>query len=218
MAKSLLPESVSPLSGDDFAAHSIEAIVAFLKSWRPQTEPVRQTVSALGQQLQTAVQQSPERFIASAEQLAVLRPIYVRRILEGLDTPARSSKGFSWDNALALIESTISRVSVRGLARVHAEARSMWDVVVERARSIEELREEPIYARNIHLDVLSKIIDETESEAERLGLEICKAMVLATQSEDDKLEAYAYQRFKRFLWRTGEEPREFYAHDDVAAE
>lgn len=110
------------------------------------------------------------------------------------------------------------RMSVRGLARIHAEARSMWDVVVERARSIEELREEPMYARNINLDVLSKMIDEAEGDAGKLGLEICKAMVLATQSEDDKLEAYAYQRFKRFLWRTGEEPREFYAHDDVAAE
>jgi hypothetical protein len=104
-------ESVSPMSGDDFAARSIEEIVTFLQSWRPQTEPIRQTVSALGQQLQTAVQQSPERFIASAEQFAVLRPIYVRRILEGLDTPARSSKDVSWDNALALIARTVSRVN-----------------------------------------------------------------------------------------------------------
>lgn len=75
-----------------------------------------------------------------------------------------------------------------------------------------------MYARRMHLDVLSKMVDETESEAGKLGLEICKAMVLATQSEDHKLEAYAYQRFKRFLWRPGEEPREFYTHDAVAAE
>jgi len=109
------------------------------------------------------------------------------------------------------------RVSVHALARVHAEARAMWDAVIERSRSIEELREEPMYARNSHLDVLSKPIVESESKAGKLGLEICKAMVLATQSEDDKLEAFAYQRFKRFLWRPGEEPREFYAHEVLSA-
>lgn len=41
-------------------------------------------------------------------------------------------------------------------------------------------------------------------------------MVLAVQSEDDKLEAAAYKRFKRYLWREGEEPREFYAYDTLA--
>ncbi|MGN8546117.1 hypothetical protein ACQPTN_15105 [Bradyrhizobium sp. 13971] len=46
------------------------------------------------------------------------------------------------------------RMSERALARVHAEARAMWDTVIERSGSIEELREEPVYARNIHLDVL----------------------------------------------------------------
>ena len=47
-----------------------------------------------------------------------------------------------------------------------------------------------MYARNIHLNVLSKLkIAQSESEAEKLGLEICKAMMLATQSEDDSLEA-----------------------------
>lgn len=48
------------------------------------------------------------------------------------------------------------------------------------------------------------------SEAAKLGLDIALAMVLATQSEDPRLEAFAYQRFKRFLWQPGEEPKEFY--------
>lgn len=102
------------------------------------------------------------------------------------------------------------RMSVHALARVHSEARAMWEAVVERSSSIDELREEPMYARSIHLDVISKMISTTESEAGKLGLEICKAMVLATQSEDDALEAFAFQRFKRFLWRAGEEPQEFW--------
>lgn len=132
-----------------------------------------------------------------------------------------SPRAFWW--ALAKVTAKMTdvsasgiRMSVHALARVHAEARAMWDIVVERSRSIEELREEPMYARKIHLDVLSRMIAESNSEAGKLGLEICKAMVLATQSEDDKLEGFAYQRFKRFLWRPGEEPREFYAHETLS--
>lgn len=106
-----------------------------------------------------------------------------------------------------------ARMSVHALAEVHSVARAMWDVVIERSGSIEGLREEPVYARNIHFDVMSKSIDQAETPARKLGLEICKAMVLAVQSEDDALEAFAYQRFKRFLWRPGEEPGEFYQHD-----
>ncbi len=102
------------------------------------------------------------------------------------------------------------RMSEYALARIHAEARSMWDTVVERSGSIDSLRDEPMYARNIHLNVISKLIDESENEAGKLGLKICKAMMLATQSEDGLLEAYAFQRFKRFFWRPGEEPEEFY--------
>lgn len=133
-----------------------------------------------------------------------------------------SPRAFWWALAKVSVKMTDMRangvrISVRALARVHTAAGAMWDTVIERSRSIEELREEPMYARNIHLNVLSKMIDESESEAGKLGLEICKAMVLATQSEDDKLEAFAFQRFKRFLWRPGEEPREFYAHDALPA-
>jgi hypothetical protein len=45
-----------------------------------------------------------------------------------------------------------------------------------------------------------------------LGLEIALAMILATQSEDEKLEKFAFQQFKRFLWQDGEGPQEFRMH------
>jgi hypothetical protein len=133
-----------------------------------------------------------------------------------------SPRAFWWALAKVSVQMTdvkasSARMSAHALARIHTEARAMWDTVIERSRSIEELRDEPMYARNIHLNVFSKMIAQSDSEAGKLGLEICQAMVLATQSEDDKLEAYAYQRFKRFLWRPGEEPREFYAHDALTA-
>ena len=86
----------------------------------------------------------------------------------------------------------------------------MWDEVIKHSSSIDELREEPMYARNIHYEVLCNMINKAESEAGKLGLEICRAMVLATQSEDPAVEAFAFDRFKRFLWRPGEEPHEFW--------
>jgi hypothetical protein len=126
-----------------------------------------------------------------------------------------SKRAFWWALAKVTVRMTDVhasdlRMSVHALARVHAEARAMWDAVIERSSSIEELREEPMYARSIHFDVISKMINTTESEAGKLELEICKAMVLATQSEDPALEAFAFERIKRFHWRPGEEPQEFW--------
>jgi hypothetical protein len=126
-----------------------------------------------------------------------------------------SKRAFWWALAKVTVRMTDVhasdiRMSVHALARVHAEARAMWDAVIERSSSIDELREEPMYARNIHYDVLCNMIKKAESEAGKLGLEICRAMVLAAQSEDPALEAFAFDRFKRFLWRPGEEPAEFW--------
>lgn len=126
-----------------------------------------------------------------------------------------SKRAFWWALASVTVRLTDAhagdlRMSVHALARVHAEARAMWDTVIERSSSIEKLREEPMYARSIHYEVLCKMINRADTEAGKLGLEICRAMVLATQSEDATLEAFAFERFKRFLWRPGEEPREFY--------
>jgi hypothetical protein len=102
-----------------------------------------------------------------------------------------SPRAFWWALAKVTVRMTDVRasgvrMSVRGLARIHAEARAMWNVVIERSASIKQLREEPTCARNIHLTVLSNMIEKAEGEAERLGLEICKAMVLATQSEEQQ--------------------------------
>ena len=100
-----------------------------------------------------------------------------------------SKRAFWWALAKVTVRMTDVhasdlRMSVHALARAHAEARAMWDTVIERSSSIEELREEPMYARSIHYEVISNMINKTESEAGKLGLEICRAMVLAAQSED----------------------------------
>lgn len=62
------------------------------------------------------------------------------------------------------------------------------------------------------IEVISKMKDGAENEAAKLGFDVALAMVLATQSEDPKLEAAAFSRFKNFLWQPGDEPKEFYQH------
>jgi hypothetical protein len=90
----------------------------------------------------------------------------------------------------------------------------MWDIVVERSGSIDNMRDQLVPMRNVHLEVISQMKDRAENEAAKLGFDIALVMVLATQSEDPKLEAAAFSRFKSFLWQPGDEPKEFYQHSN----
>jgi hypothetical protein len=100
----MFPEEVSPLSGADFSSRPVPDIAAFLGSWQPGAEPVRQTVTALAQELRVAVGNDPKGYAAAANQFIGLKPIYVRRVLEGLQNATRNEKGFDWTNLLKLIE------------------------------------------------------------------------------------------------------------------
>jgi hypothetical protein len=46
----MFPPEESPFSGTDFSTRPISEIIAFLKTWRPQGEQHRQTVTALAQE------------------------------------------------------------------------------------------------------------------------------------------------------------------------
>jgi len=94
-------------------------------------------------------------------------------------------------------------------ARVFGEARAMWDIAIKEAGSIDRVRHMIVPLRSVHLTVISQMRETETSEAAKLGLDIALAMVLAMQSEDPRLDAFAFQRFKRFLWQPGEEPGEF---------
>src|SRR5262249_31164643 len=76
----LFPRETSPLTGADFSSRSMPEVIASLKSFQPQAEPVRQTITALAEQLRMAVEQEATRFAEAADQFAELRPIYVRRL------------------------------------------------------------------------------------------------------------------------------------------
>ena len=139
-------------------------------------------------------------------------------IIAGEDSQVYGSmRAFWWSLARVNVvntdrKATGYRMTRLALATVHTTARTMWDVAIENAGSIDYMRDMLVLLRNQHLEVISKLITEATNEATKLGLEIALAMVLATQSEDDKLERFAFERFRRFLWQPGEEPPEFYLH------
>lgn len=128
-----------------------------------------------------------------------------------------SMRAFWWALARSHVGSidamaSSTRMTLTALARVCGTARGMWDMAIKEAGSIERMRDLFLPERNQHLTAINAMKENATGEAAKLGIKIALAMVLATQSEDPKLEAFAFQRFKRFLWQPGEEPREFRQH------
>jgi hypothetical protein len=128
-------------------------------------------------------------------------------------------RAFWWALACSIVETTAARANVTQLTQeafvvVYGNARGMWDSAIQQ-QPIENMRDLIMPLRNIHFEVITGLIDKAQSEAEKLGVKIALAMVMAVQSEDERLERYAYRRLKRFLWRKGEEPREFWGHEQA---
>lgn len=106
----LFPEEASPLTGADFTSQPIASTIAFLNAWKPEAAPRRHTISALGQQLRSAVEAEPLRFMEVADQFKGLRPIYVRRMLEGFDSKVRSNGAYMSGPPLVLLRSVVGRL------------------------------------------------------------------------------------------------------------
>ena len=106
----LFPPEVSALSSADFVARSMHDILTLLRSFVPSEEPVRHTINALGQQLRAAVEQEPTRLADVASAFADLRPIYIRRLLEGFEPSATNGKALAWGSILDLISTLAERL------------------------------------------------------------------------------------------------------------
>jgi hypothetical protein len=102
-----------------------------------------------------------------------------------------------------------TRMTKKSLSQVIAIANGTWESVVDHSGPIDMMRDQLVLSRNVDLDVLSKLRDHYHSKSAKFGVDIARAMVLATQSEDPKLEAVAFERFKQFIWQPGQEPPEF---------
>jgi len=105
----LFPQEESPLRGTDFSSRPIPEIAEFLRTWTPQAEGSRQTVTALAQELRIAAFNNPEVYAAEAAQFAVLKPVYVRQVLEGLAMAANNRRKFEWGGVLKLIVAAVAR-------------------------------------------------------------------------------------------------------------
>jgi hypothetical protein len=100
----------SPLEASDFSSRSVPDVIKFLKSWQPQQgAQQRQTVTALAQELRVAVGNAPERYAADADQFVSVKPIYLRRLFEGLQNAASNLHDIKWDSVLKLIEHTLGQ-------------------------------------------------------------------------------------------------------------
>ena len=99
----------SPLTGADFAARTAAEVAGFLRTWRSDEEPRRQTVSALSLGLRNAVAQDPAKYAAAAVEFSDLPAAYVHRLLEGLGEAARNKRDFPWAEVLRLLDATFAR-------------------------------------------------------------------------------------------------------------
>ncbi len=103
-----------------------------------------------------------------------------------------------------------TRMTDKAFAQVRASANGVWQSAIDHDGSIEHMRDTIVLCRNTHLDVFSKLKTQYENNPSvKFGIDIAKTMVLATQSEDLKLEGIAFERLKSFIWESGKEPKEF---------
>ncbi len=105
----LFPQEESPIHGTDFSSRSIPEIAEFLRTWTPHAEGSQQTVTALAQELRIAAFNNLEAYAAEAVQFAVLKPIYVRQVLEGLAMAVNNRRKFDWGGVLKLIAAVVAR-------------------------------------------------------------------------------------------------------------
>lgn len=106
----LFPTETSPLTGTYFSSQPVSDIVAFLKSWHPEEGPQRQTVTALAQELRAAVGNNPKEYAINADQFIGLKPIYIRRVLEGFQNTTSNGHSFEWGSVLKLIENAVGQL------------------------------------------------------------------------------------------------------------
>lgn len=117
----VFPDEVSPLEGADFAALSVPAILQFLKEWRPEEGPKKHTIAALGIGLRQAVEKDPVRFAENAHRFAALKPIYVRRLLEGFENTIQKVRELPWSPILALMDKVVARFATEKPDIPHVE-------------------------------------------------------------------------------------------------
>ena len=81
---------------------AVDALVAYLRAWKPPYEPMSPSPEGLGQELTELVKSEPERFAQEAEKFKDLDPTYVRAFLHGFSAAASQQRPFPWGPILDL--------------------------------------------------------------------------------------------------------------------
>lgn len=141
----LLSSETSPLTLSEIASKSLSELDRFLREWRPPSNSTL-TTHALAQVLRSAVEQNPTLFADSADQLAELDPVYVREVLEGLNSAARNKRLVNWKPILTSIGIIQAREIAQG-----CDSRELWKPAAELLESGLRLGPAGIHTNHSHL-------------------------------------------------------------------
>ncbi|WP_441232726.1 hypothetical protein [Bradyrhizobium sp. 1200_D9_N1_1] len=101
----------SPRSSEDMSSAGVDATITFLRSRAPDSdrEAARET-TALAGEFRTAVSADPLAYSKRASEVIDLPSIFVRRFLEGLDTPAFNGTKMDWSSLLPFMTTVVRRL------------------------------------------------------------------------------------------------------------
>jgi hypothetical protein len=103
--------SRSSKTAEELEAMSVESLIGYLKTWRPDGEqaPFPPSEEGLGAVLTGVVAKNPAEFTKHVAGLKEVDPTYVRATLQGLESAIRSKSTFEWNPVLDLCFWVISQ-------------------------------------------------------------------------------------------------------------
>ena len=118
----------SPLSAEELASMTPRAVLEYLDSWEPPSDPRGPSAEGLANQLQQTIRLNPAGYAVDARLLLRLDPTYRRSALAGFRDASTSGVSFDWGPVLRLMEDLLAESSAPA-SRVHA----VVEAVQERA-------------------------------------------------------------------------------------
>lgn len=95
-------QETSPLSRSSIEAQPLDETLAYLSSWSPDPDLQMHTISALSNELRESAAANPAFFSDNAERFSHLRPLFIRRVLEGIRQPATNGSNVNWNRLQVL--------------------------------------------------------------------------------------------------------------------
>ena len=97
------------LSRASMQSQPVEETVAYLEAWRPDPGLQTHTAAGLAGELREAAFAKPELFSAGAARFAGLRPVFIRRLLDGLTMATSNGAAIEWAPCLELVVAVLDR-------------------------------------------------------------------------------------------------------------